>query len=71
MSRWKLNPSRSHPGSVVLIGPYNDAFLEAFKAAVHPWHREWVPALLAWRITGDEAISAARGVIARFEEPSP
>ncbi len=53
MSTWKINESRKSLGWLVLIGPYDEAFKEALKAAIHPEDREWVPTLKAWKFRAE------------------
>jgi hypothetical protein len=49
-STWKISESRKSPGWLVIIGPYDAAFVEDLKAAVHPRDREWMPTAKAWKV---------------------
>lgn len=47
---WRWTPSKRRPGWGLVLGPYDDRFLEMLRARV-PWRdREWMSALKGWLI---------------------
>lgn len=50
MTRWKINPSKRQPGMLVVLGPWDEAFIAALKAGVPARLRTWDPKLRAWLV---------------------
>jgi len=53
---WKATPSKTRPGWLTVIGPYDEDFIHDLKCSIDPWDREWVPApLKVWRVKESSA----------------
>lgn len=69
MSRtWKLNPSRKYPGWLVVLGPFDQGFVDAIKARIHKSLRTWDPVIKAWRIHEDVRAELEQ-IIEEYSEP--
>ncbi|MCH9637750.1 MAG: hypothetical protein K0U16_07385 [Gammaproteobacteria bacterium] len=61
---WKLNKSQKGPW-LLLIGPYDEDFVQELKDLVPPEDREWRDVTKAWRIA-DHWEPQVRELIARW-----
>jgi hypothetical protein len=47
---WKINQSRRDEDWIVIIGPYDEGFVEAVKRSVPTLSRQWDATLKAWKV---------------------
>ncbi len=65
--RWRTTPSRKRPDWLVVIGPYDAAFIDDLKASIPGFDRKWDDGLKAWLVHEDR-FARLREVIARHSE---
>lgn len=68
MPTWKLSPTKV-PAFFLLIGPYDEAFIEDLKREIPAPYREWKPVAKAWKIA-DAYKDQAQTVIDRHSSSS-
>jgi hypothetical protein len=65
---WRVTPSLKHPGWHVVIGPYDEGFIDELRLVVWPALRAWVPGMKAWRVH-TRALPDTMAIIERHSLP--
>ena len=59
-ARWKANPSKRRPDWFVVIGPFDQDFIDDLKRSIAPSLRTWDDVLRAWMVHGSRASELAQ-----------
>lgn len=66
----KINPSRDGK-AVIVLGPYDEGFVETLKRKVPPHAREWKPVARCWRIAAEYEGPAREAIEEFYREVEP
>ena len=59
-ARWKANPSKRRPGWLVVIGPFDQDFVDDLKRSIALSFRTWDDVLRAWLVHESRASDLAQ-----------
>lgn len=67
---WKINSSHRDPEWLVVIGPFDQGFIDRIKDAIDPRDREWLGVAKAWKVRATER-SKVEAIISDLVEVEP